>query len=71
MPECGQEDCTARGTIWFRLRRPTRTRLIVEFDLRAGPPDRPTGTGWRWVCKPHMEGAIVVIDDVVRGAVDA
>lgn len=65
---CTQDSCEAPGTIWFRfLIDPPQMRMTVEFDVSWTPPD---GERWRWLCKPHMNGALVVIEDAVDRAMN-
>lgn len=65
-PQCDQNDCTDRADMWFRIRRPSPRRLVVEFDLSR---ERPTGPGWQNLCYPHLNGAIYLAESIAQEAV--
>jgi hypothetical protein len=67
--ECSQDGCDSEAVIWFRIRRPERHRLVVEFDLDL--VTKPKGVIWQALCGPHLNGALVVTEDVVTGGVNS
>lgn len=61
---CGQPGCAEAAVIWFRIGvGESPSCLVAEFDLRLA--SLPSPGAWRRLCGPHLNGALVAVEDEV------